>query len=201
MKEILVVGRPNTGKTLFTLKFASFLGAKSLDITSRTCDGLLTCKHYSIDNAIKELSSFAIHKTRFLHSITIDTKIGKASVAFKMTDTCGLTDFIHDEQDIRKGMAQTLGLMRVADFIFHIIDASIVTRYYATNIANIDYEIYQYGLAKNNYLLIANKIDLPSAKENLNRINNIFPQTKVLPVSALHQTGFKEVRAYVARNV
>ena len=54
MRDFIIVGRPNSGKTLFALNFASFLGSKTVDVTSRSYDNLVTCKHYQIDEAKKE---------------------------------------------------------------------------------------------------------------------------------------------------
>ena len=52
-----------------------------------------------------------------------------------------------------------------------------------------------------NYIILANKIDLPSAQENLEKVATTFPKATVLPVSALYNNGFKEVKAFVARNI
>lgn len=197
MKECIIVGRPNTGKTLFALNFAAYLGSRTVDITSRTYDNLMTCRHLHIDEAKKELCSMSLHKTRSLQSLILKIPVSKSHVTFKLTDTCGLTEGIHSEETVRRGMAQTLKLLRYADFIIHIIDLSTVTK--EPHI--IDTEIYNYGLSRQNYVLLANKADLPASKENIVKLSALYPKTTVLPVSALYNLGFKEVRACVARNV
>jgi len=197
MKECIIIGRPNTGKTMFSLNFAAFLGSKTVDLTFRTYDNLMTCRHLHIDEAKKELCSMSAHKTRMLQSLVLKVPVAKSQVAFKLTDTCGLIEGIHNDETVRRGMAQTLKLLRYADYIIHIVDLSTVNK----EPHSIDMEIYNYGIARQNYLMLANKIDLPSAKENLGRLSAQFPQTSVLPISALYNLGFKEVRAYVARNV
>ncbi|MCX7781781.1 MAG: GTPase domain-containing protein [Negativicutes bacterium] len=197
MKECVIVGRPNTGKTLFALNFAGYLGSKVVDITCRSYDDLITCRHLTIDQAKKELCGMTMHKTRSLQSIILKVPVGKTQVAFKLTDTCGLSEGIHNEEDVRRGMAQTIKLLRYADFILHIVDLTTVNREGSI----IDREIYQFGVARHNYLLLGNKIDLPAAKENFTRLSSLYPQANALPVSALYNLGFKEVKAYVARNV
>ncbi|EAX48577.1 hypothetical protein TcarDRAFT_2049 [Thermosinus carboxydivorans Nor1] len=202
MRECAVVGRPNSGKTMFALNFAAFLGSKAVDITFRTYDGLLTCRHFIIEEARRELCSLTAHKTRSIQSMILKMPVGKATVNFKLTDTCGITEHIHADENIRRGMAQTIGLMRTADFIFHIIDAAdFPGEVIASKDNNIDWEIYTYGTARGNYVLLANKIDLIIAKNNLPKLKGYFPEALIIPISALYSQGFKEVKAYVARNL
>jgi len=201
MRELVVVGRPNSGKTLFCLNFAEYLGTKTVDVTFRTFDDLLTCRHFTVAEARRELVSIVQHKTRCVQSLVLKMPLGKTTVNFKLTDTCGISETIHSSDTIRQGMAQTLSAVRFADFVIHIIDLTIVTPEFINAPANIDQEIYRYGLARRNYLLLANKIDLPEAKNNLRRLLSFLPQAPLLPISALYRKGFKEVRKYVARNI
>lgn len=197
MKECIIVGRPNTGKTMFALNFAAFLGSRSVDLTFRTYDNLMTCRHLHIDEAKKELCGMSAHKTRTLQSLILKVPVAKSQVSFKLTDTCGLSEGIHNDESVRRGMAQTLKLLRYADYIIHIVDLSTVGKEQHI----IDMEIYNYGVARQNYVMLANKTDLSSAKENITRLSALFPQASILPISALYNLGFKEVRACVARNV
>lgn len=197
MKECVIIGRPNTGKTMFALNFAAFLGSRTVDLTFRTYDNLMTCRHLHIDEAKKELCGMSAHKTRMLQSLILKVPVAKSHVTFKLTDTCGLIEGIHNDESVRRGMAQTLKLLRYADYIIHIVDLSTVEKEQHT----IDIEIYNYGVARQNYIMLANKVDLPAAKENLHRLSALFPQASIMPVSAIYNLGFKEVRAYVARNV
>lgn len=201
MRECVIVGCPNSGKTLFAINFAGYLGAKNVDVTFRSYDGLITCRHFSLEEAKRELCGMALHKTRSLQSMVLKMTIGKTMVNFKLTDTCGVSEQIHADESIRKGMAQTIGLLRSADFILHIIDLSLMNKEYAANKASIDYEFYNYGIARNTYILLGNKFDLGSAKDNLPRLTSVFSKAIVVPISALYSQGFREVKAYVARNI
>lgn len=201
MREFIIVGRPNCGKTMLALSFAGFLGSKTVDITFRTFDGLLTCRHFSLPEAKRELCSMVIHKTRSLQTVVLKMSLGKTTINFKLTDTCGLTPQIHHEEAVRRGMAQTLSMMRSADFVLHVVDAALITKEHVNNENNIDAEIYNYGKIRHNYALLANKIDLPAARDNLPRITSLFPSVPVIPVSGLHGVGLKEVKACVARNI
>ncbi|MPM82500.1 hypothetical protein SDC9_129561 [bioreactor metagenome] len=98
-------------------------------------------------------------------------------------------------------MAQTLDWIRSCDYVLHIVDITTLAHESVTNSPNIDIEIYNYGRIRHNYAMLANKIDLPSAKTNLSKVTATFPNTLVIPISGLHGTGFKEVKTCVARNI
>ncbi|MBP2642241.1 MAG: obg 2 [Firmicutes bacterium] len=200
MKEFAVVGRPNSGKTMFTLSFAGYLNCRKIDVTFRSYDGLLNCRHFSLSEAKKDLCDPEKHKTRMLQSTILKIPVGKSAISFKLTDTCGVTENINSNATIRQGMAQTLHLLNTCDFIIHIIDVATLSNDFG-GADGIDQEITEYGLARNRYLLLANKMDLPAAKDNLRKIITAVDRTRVIPVSSLHAHGFGEVKAYVARNL
>lgn len=200
MREIMVVGRPNSGKTMFVLSFAQFLGLKTVNITLRDYNDVLTCEHYSINDAKRELCSSLAHSTRTIQSISLQMVTGKTPIDFILNDSCGLAEQIHPDTSIRQGMAQTLKTMQSTDYIFHIIDLLYWPKLSTVN-GSIDQELYRYGLSRNAYTILANKIDLPVAREQLSNLSANFPQTKVIPISALLGTGFKEVKACVARSI
>lgn len=201
MRECAIVGKPNSGKTMFALNFAGYLGCKAIDITFKTYDNLIICKHYSLKDAKQELCDMVSHKTRGLQSIILKMHVGKGMVSFKLTDTCGVSESVNSDEAIRRSMSQAIGLMRSADFILHIIDLATISQEYLSNKYNIDREIYNYGLAKHNYILVANKIDLSCSKNNIAKLAALFDQTNIIPMSALYSQGFKEVKACVARNI
>ncbi|SDD43274.1 GTPase [Sporomusa acidovorans] len=200
MRECLIVGRPNSGKTMFALNFAGYLGAKNIDLTFRNYEGIITCRHLSIEDAKRELCGYTLHKTRSLQSMILNMKVGKATINFKLTDTCGVSEKIHADEAIRKGMAQTISLLRSVDLILHIVDLSFISQDFS-NQSPIDLEFYKYGMVRKSYLLLGNKYDLHSAKANLSRLANTFPKATIIPISALYNQGFREVKACVARSI
>lgn len=200
MRELITVGRPNSGKTMFTLNFASYIGSKTVDVTFRTYDDLITCRHFSIEEAKRELCGLTLHKTKTLQSLVLKIALGKTVVNFKLTDTCGIEEQIHRDEIIRRGMAQTLSLMRCADYIFHVIDLSYKSEE-MVKVSTIDQEIYNYGINRNCYTILANKTDLPFAKDNLTKLAYIFPKANIIPISALFSQGLKEVKTCVSRNI
>ena len=200
MKNFVIVGRPNSGKTLFALNFAGYLGVRTVNITFNSLDGLLFCREYELTEAKKELCSAVQHKTRCVQSMILKIRLGKALVNFKLTDTCGVAENISSEENLRRGMAQTLSFMRSADFIIHIFDLMTV-KSAGLPAEGVDWEIFRYGMVRNRYVLLVNKIDLPAAKQNLSNLTTAVQGAGVIPVSARYNYGFKEVKTYVARNI
>lgn len=197
MNECILVGQPNAGKTLFALHFVEFLGMHSLDVTFLATDGLLGCKHYRVEQAIRELSGMERHKTKEIQTIALQIPVGKSIRQIKLIDSCGLSDGIHPDAAIRRAMAQTLSVMRYAKAIFHIIDVSVCAK--AKIISDVDDQIARYGHARGGYAILANKMDLPSAKDGLSFLADTFPGMTIIPVSALYKKGFKEVKSLVCR--
>lgn len=201
MKEFIIVGRPNSGKTLFALNFALYLGSKTVELIFRTFDGLTTCRHIPLTEAKHELCAEVPHKTKCLQSMLLNVSLGKGSATFKLTDSCGIQEEIHEIETVRQGMAQTISLLRSADFIIHVLDLSLHNAHLKDRQYNIDYEIYNYGQARRNYLMLANKTDLTPAKQQLKILPSYFPKAGIVPVSALFSEGFKEVKEHVIRNI
>jgi len=197
MNDCILVGQPNVGKTLFALQFADFLGMRALDVTFQASDGLLGCKHYRVEQAIRELSSMERHKTKEIQTIALKIPTGKSIRNIQLIDSCGLSDGIHPDILIRKAMVQTLSALRYVKMILHMLDASYYGR--TKVVPDIDQQVAQYGYAKGRYAILANKMDLPGAKEGLHIIANAFPDQTIIPVSSLKKIGFKEVKALVCR--
>ncbi len=202
MKNCLVIGRTNVGKTLFVINFASFLGLKNLSFTFLNSQGQKYNKVYSVDLAKKHLTSSKLHRTRSLQSVTIQFPVGKGRKKFILTDTTGLEDGIHREESIRKAMAQTLAAFQYADLIIHLLDISSINKSgYLESLDLIDRQLIEYGREKKNYIVLANKMDLPEAPDLLEKINGQISGVPVFPISSLTREGFSEVKSYVWRNI
>lgn len=200
MKECLIVGKTHAGKTMFALNFAYYLGVTKLEITFRYPSGLVGSKTYSITAARRELVGPAPHTTRALQSIALDLPVGKGSKRCLFTDTSGLIDHIHADVEIRRAIAQTLGAVREADLILHVVDAAAVGLQGAPSaLGEVDYQVAQFAQLRTGYAILANKMDLPGAPAGLDKLRQEFPGHTILPISALYKRGFREVKAFVQR--
>ena len=196
MREFAIVGRPNADKTLFALNFAAFLGNRVVEVVARSHDGLITCRRLGIEEARRELCSPEAHRTRSLQSMTLKAPLGKITGEFKLTDSCGLSSSIHPDDAVRLGMAQTLGLIRSAGFVLHVIDLTF------RDLADpTDAEVYGYGALKSGYVILANKLDIGIARTALPRLAALYPKARIIGVSALTGDGFREVKQHVVRNL
>lgn len=202
MKECLIVGKTHAGKTMFALNFAHYLGITKLDITFRCPSGLVESKTYSITTARRELVGPAPHTTRALQSIVLDLPVGKGSKRCLFTDTSGLIDHIHADVEIRRAIAQTLGAIREADLILHLVDAAAVGLQGAPSaLGEVDYQVAQFAQMRTGYAILANKMDLSEAPAGLAKLRQEFPGHNIIPISALYKRGFREVKAFVQRSL
>ncbi len=190
------------GKTLFLINFAEYLGVKSFNIEFVNNTGSKTSEKIIPQTAVSYLVDKNPHKTRCLQSIIINVPVGKGKKKIKIVDTSGFIDGIHPNIEIRKAISQTLTTVRDSDIILHIIDASAVkNKDLPSSMGEVDYQIAQFAQLKKSYAILANKMDLPGANEGFEKIKQEFSGNLIFPISALHKTGFKEVKIFVMHNI
>ncbi|AEE91471.1 GTP-binding protein HSR1-related protein [Tepidanaerobacter acetatoxydans Re1] len=202
MKRCAIIGKTNVGKTLFLINFAEYLGVKSFNIEFVNNTGSKTSEKIIPQTAVSYLVDKNPHKTRCLQSIIINVPVGKGKKKIKIVDTSGFIDGIHPNIEIRKAISQTLTTVRDSDIILHIIDASAVkNKDLPSSMGEVDYQIAQFAQLKKSYAILANKMDLPGANEGFEKIKQEFSGNLIFPISALHKTGFKEVKIFVMHNI
>jgi GTPase len=62
-------------------------------------------------------------------------------------------------------------------------------------------DLYDPILSSRPWLLVANKMDLPSAKENLNALQKRFPKMKILPIEAVTGKGIDALNEELAARI
>ncbi len=202
MKRCTIIGKTNVGKTLFLINFAEYLGSKSLDIELIGNEGVKTIQKIYFKTAISRLVDENPHKTRCIQAIIVNIPMGKGKKRIRIIDTSGFIDGIHPNVEIRKGISQTLSLIRESDVILHIIDASAAEhKDLPTSMGQVDYQIAQFAQLKRGYAILANKMDLPGAEQGFTKIKQEFSGNVIFPVSALFKRGFKEVKIFVVNNI
>ena len=200
MKKCVVIGKTNVGKTLFTLNFADYLGVERLEVTIEEPAGERRVARYTVQDALQALSSSEPHQTRCLQSIRLELPVGKGVKRFDIVDTSGLMEGIHEDAAVRRAMAQTLGVVRDAHLILHIVDAYQASLGGAVRaIGDVDYQVAHFAQIREGYAVLANKIDLPGAARGVELIRAEFSRHVVIPISALSRQGFREVKRFVWR--
>jgi GTPase Era involved in 16S rRNA processing len=204
----LIIGKTNVGKTLFCIHFARYMGIKEMQWLVERTDGRTEHRRMSLAEAEASLSGPAPHRTRNLQSVAIEFPRGKGSQQLLLSDTTGLTDGIHPEAEVREAMAQTLQAMMNARVILHVVDAADIGRHTADGAARsgsgstwdaLDEQLSDFGTRRAGYLILANKMDLPDAKQGYRHLCQRFSRHRVIPISALYGTGFREVKQHVWR--
>lgn len=199
VKECLITGQTNVGKTLLLLNFAEYCGVQQVQLTMLRPGADTPEAHtMSLSRARAQLVGPVAHQTRQLQYIELKLPKGKGKRRFRLLDSAGLVDTIHDDKDVRLGMAQTLRALRQAWLVLHVIDAAAVGRAdHDGALSEIDLQISRYAPLRSPYLIVANKIDLPWAPPGLVKIRQYLSHHPIVPVSALERTGFREVKAFV----
>jgi len=197
VRRTAVIGRPNAGKTAFTISFATYLGFQTLRFVRRQAEGSVELE-LSAEAAKGDLVSPLPHKTTQIQSLELECTVGKGKRQFELFDTCGLMEGIHPEGEIRLAMAQSLMLLRDADLVMHIIDAALIGKD-QSSLGVLEEELATWGRTRGNHLILANKMDLASANQGLRTIERHFSALPIIATSARTGQGFREVKKYVLR--
>ncbi len=201
MTQCLVIGRPNAGKTCFTLNFADFLGIKRMQLTIRQPEGFSSTQSFMLSEARERLISSEPNQTKRLQSITLSLPRGKGRKKIELIDSCGLSDGIHPCQQIRKAMAQTINRIKASIIVLHIIDLSRFKPGKKEIDNLIDNQINSYASQQPAYCILANKIDLPLSRRNLPPLRRLYSSSLIIPLSALHKKGFSDVKHFLWKNI
>lgn len=202
MKKCLIVGKPNVGKTAFLINFAEYLGVRIFEFDFALPDGTKFKKKYSCKTAFHELVDSNPHKTLALQSVILEIPVGKGKKKIQIIDTTGLIDGIHEDQNVRKSISQTISEILNSQIIIHIMDgAAVIKKDSLSSPSEVDYQISKLARSKRGYVILVNKMDLPDAEEGLKIIKEKFHGNIVIPISAINKRGFKEVKTFVAYNL
>jgi predicted GTPase len=210
VRRSLVVGRTNVGKTLFCIQFAEYIGVKDLVWLVERTDGKTEQRRMSFAEAKKSLTDPSHHMTRCLQSVYLELPRGKGLRQFLLTDATGLSEGIHPDESVRRAMAQTLKAMLGSDVVLHVVDANAIGEYpdcmerADTSRSNpvwseLDEQLLTFGERHDGYIVLANKMDLPSAKQGYKALCRRLTRHRVVPISALYRSGFREVKNHVWR--
>lgn len=201
MSRCLIIGKPNVGKTCFTLNFAEYLGLKKIKMTIQQPAGYLATQTFEIKEAREELISTEPNKTRSLKYIDLNLPMGKGKGKLTLIDSCGLADGIHPDLEIRKAMSQTIRQISESEIILHVIDLARLDQGKFLKISLIDDMLLKYVQSPQAYAILANKIDLEYTRKGLDFLRKELKKIIIIPISALYQLGFREVQSFVWRNL
>jgi len=201
LRDCVIIGKPNVGKTLFLINFAEYIGATAVQF-ARSPSGAAYEATYSFERARAGLVGPNPHTTTSVSPAILRIRVGKGVRDFYMTDTTGICEGIHDDPTIRCGMAESLRRLRFCDIILHMTDASRAAESgEPESLGEVDLQIARFGTSKLGYAMLANKMDVPGAETGLLYIRRLFPSSRVIPTSAVSGRGFREVRAFIVNHL
>ncbi|NPV71425.1 MAG: GTP-binding protein HSR1 [Firmicutes bacterium] len=201
MRDCIIIGKPNAGKTLFLINFAEYIGARVLQFAPAPRGGTyeLSC---SFETARSGLVEPTPHTTMEVRPAVLRIRVGKGIRDFYLTDTPGISEGIHPDPAARSAMAQALKRLRSSDVVLHVVDASKATQPGAPEaLGDVDLQIAAFSRTKLGYAVLANKMDLYGSEAGLAYIRRMFPACVVIPTSAARGTGFRQVKAFIVQHV
>jgi len=201
MKNCIIIGKPNVGKTSFFLALAEYLGVTQCKIEITDIYGKVIMKNISVSFARKYFVSMHPFKTKSVFKIQLDIPVYKGYEQLILVDTAGVTDGINKEEEIRKSMAQTLKELSEAKIILHMLDSQYIYNKKETGISEIDYQINEFGSQQGCYCILVNKMDKDHSQIGLDIVKGTFKENYIIPISTVNRTGFREVKAFVGRNL
>jgi GTP-binding protein len=94
-------------------------------------------------------------------------------------------------------------IMRCRILLFVVDTAGSEAREPVRDLETLRTEIKLYSdeLAKRPWVIVANKMDLPGAEENLAILKDRFKRVKIYPISANEGTGMDKLRGYLEKNI
>ncbi|HEY8345468.1 MAG TPA: tRNA uridine-5-carboxymethylaminomethyl(34) synthesis GTPase MnmE [Bacillota bacterium] len=113
--------------------------------------------------------------------------INLQGLPLRIVDTAGLREI--DDPVEKEGVNRSWELIKKADLILFIIDSA-----FGLSVEDRDFlkEIYQ-NIHRRKLLFVLNKSDLP-AKINPTEVSSIYPEEKILSISALTREGIEELK-------
>ena len=128
MRVVLIVGQSNVGKTLLMIRLAERFGIRTLKLETNECRPLdrTLAADLRMGKAVEVLTGSALNQTRSLQSVLLPGSVrrGLRLYRLRLVDSVGLSDRIHPDAQIRRGMADTLRELSRASLVLHVVDAS-----------------------------------------------------------------------------
>ncbi len=206
MRVVLIVGQSNVGKTLLMIRLAERFGIRTLKLETNECRPLdrTLAADLRMGKAVEVLTGSALNQTRSLQSVLLPGSVrrGLRLYRLRLVDSVGLSDRIHPDAQIRRGMADTLRELSRASLVLHVVDAEQVSSGgLRRGFADVDYQVMQYGSANTGYAMVANKVDLPAALQSVAELRRELPRVRIIPVSARTGLGLDEVKRFIRASV
>ncbi|PSR20729.1 MAG: GTP-binding protein HSR1 [Sulfobacillus acidophilus] len=198
--EVVIVGAPNVGKSLFVINFTQYLGSREIQMEeSSGASGLPRDRRLSFEKARRDLVSLYSPKTTQIQTMTAHVLINRQPQRLYLLDTPGINDGIAPDAAARWQIARTLERALTATTILHMIDASLVATRRRESLGAFDMAMLGWGRQLDCYGVIAHKMDRPGSHEGLRILRTQFPDVPIIPVSSITRRGYRELKLFLVR--
>ncbi len=200
--DLLILGKPNVGKTLLMINLAAYLGLREIQLDVEDADGRSRSLRLGLERARRELVSMRAPKTLTVQSVGLEASLGRQKVRLVAVDTPGIGEGIPDENHVRHQMALTLERLMSAALVFHVVDASTVGMRRVEAPGPFDWALMELGRnMAAAYLLVANKMDKPGSQEGMRHLKERARGITIIGVSAVTRRGFRDVKSWMMRTL
>jgi len=143
------------------------------------------------------LTKLSAARTKTLHPVIGVVNLGRYERA-TVADIPGLIEGAH--RNVGLGHDFLRHITRCKILLFVVDTAGSEGRNPIEDIQNLRREIdlYDKRLSERSWFIIANKMDLPEAEENLAALKQRFPSVEVVAISAAKEDGIKELKSKLA---
>jgi GTP-binding protein len=114
-------------------------------------------------------------------------------------DIPGLIEGAHANRGLGHEFLRHITRCRILLFVVDIAGSETRDPIEDLEILRKEIKLYDEDLARFPWMVVANKMDLEGAPENLLAFKNRFPQIPVVPISASEEEGIEELKTEVAR--
>jgi predicted GTPase len=199
---VLVVGKPNAGKTLFVLNFAAFLGERALAVEALDSAGGVRRRRLSVERARHTLVSPTPHTTLEAEAVTVTLAVRRERRPVRLIDTAALLDDVADREEVRRAMATTLTWLEQTDVVLHLVDTVATAQGRPFGFGPVDRELSAYAGLLPGYMVLANKMDHADAPRGFRHLRAALPRgIPVIPVSCVTRQGFRQVLGALAKRL
>ncbi len=118
-----------------------------------------------------------------------------------MADIPGLIEGAHANRGLGHEFLRHITRCEVLMFVVDIAGSEMRDPIEDIETLRKEISLYDEDLAKFDWFIVANKMDLEGAEENLKNLQTRFPKVPILPISAESQTGLDELKTHICEKV
>ena len=126
MRECLIVGRPNVGKTLLTLRLVEQAGEQTPFLVHELPGGERVQRRWRLPEAHRTLVGSGAHTTLGVQTWSLAVAAHGMRTLI-LHDSTGLSDDDGVDAMVRSGMARTLERLVACDAVIHVVEAPMAS--------------------------------------------------------------------------